>query len=51
MEGRMYVIPEDIKSIAHSVLGHRIGRTFEAIGKNIGTHAIITDILKCIVVQ
>jgi len=49
-EGRTYVTPEDIKSIAHDVLRHRIGRTFEAIGQDIGTDEIITGILESIVV-
>jgi len=49
-EGRTYVTPEDIKSIAYDVLRHRIGRTFEAIGQDIGTDEIITGILESIVV-
>lgn len=48
--GRSYVTPEDIKSIVHDVLRHRIGRTFEAIGQDIWVDEIITGILENIVV-
>ncbi|MDD5197677.1 MAG: MoxR family ATPase [Candidatus Gracilibacteria bacterium] len=50
LEGRSYVTPDDIKSIAYDVLRHRIGRTFEAIGQNIGVDEIIRDIFENIVV-
>lgn len=50
LEGRDYVTPEDIRSIAYDVLRHRIGRTFEAIGQNIGVDEIITGILESITV-
>lgn len=50
LEGRSYVTPDDIKSIAYDVLRHRIGRTFEAIGQVIGVDEIITGVLENIVV-
>ena len=50
LEGRAYVIPEDIKSMAYDVLRHRIGRTFEAIGQDIGVDEIITGVLESITV-
>jgi len=50
LEGRSYVIPEDIKVIAYDVLRHRIGRTFEAIGQDIGVDEIITGVLESITV-
>ena len=49
-EGRTYVTPEDIKTIAYDVLRHRIGRTFEAIWQDVGTEKIISDIFENIVV-
>lgn len=49
-EGRSYVTPEDIKSVAYDVLRHRIGRTFEAIGQDIGVDRIITEVLENITV-
>lgn len=50
MEGRSYVTPDDIRSIAYDVLRHRIGRTFEAIGQDIGVDEIITEVLENITV-
>lgn len=50
LNGRTYVIPEDIKEIAHDVLRHRIGRSFEAIGEDISTDAIIDRLLESVIV-
>lgn len=42
---RGYVIPEDVIAVAHDVLRHRIGVTYEAEANNINTDEIITEIL------
>lgn len=42
---RGFVIPEDIRSIAHDVLRHRIGLTYEAEAENINVENIISEIL------
>ena len=42
---RGYVIPEDIRSICHDVLRHRIGLTYEAEAENITQEDIINRIL------
>ena len=42
---RGYVIPEDVREVAHDVLRHRIGLTYEAEAVNITTDAIIDKIL------
>ena len=42
---RGYVIPEDVKAIAHDVLRHRIGLTYEAEAENVTTESIINTIL------
>jgi len=42
---RGYVIPEDIRAIAHDVLRHRIGLTYEAEAENITSEDIINGIL------
>lgn len=42
---RGYVVPEDVISVAHDVLRHRIGLTYEAEANNFTTDMIITDIL------
>ncbi|MBM3403511.1 MAG: AAA family ATPase [Bacteroidetes bacterium] len=45
---RGYVIPEDIRAVAHDVLRHRIGLTYEAEAENITTEEIINEILNTV---
>jgi MoxR-like ATPase len=45
---RGYVIPEDVRAIAHDVLRHRIGLTYEAEAENITSSDIINEILNTI---
>ncbi len=45
---RGYVIPEDIRSVCHDVLRHRIGLTYEAEAENITTEDIISEILNTV---
>ena len=45
LQGRGYVVPEDIKNICHDVLRHRIGLTYEAEANNISVDDIITEIV------
>lgn len=42
---RGYVVPEDVRDIAHDVLRHRIGLTYEAEATNITSDDIVTEIL------
>jgi len=42
---RGYVVPEDIRSVAHDVLRHRIGLTYGAEANNINSDEIISRIL------
>ncbi|HUM51163.1 MAG TPA: MoxR family ATPase [Chitinophagales bacterium] len=42
---RGYVIPEDVRAVAHDVLRHRIGITYEAEAENITQENIIDTIL------
>ncbi|NDW12950.1 MoxR family ATPase [Bacteroides sp. 214] len=42
---RGYVIPEDVRAVAHDVLRHRIGLTYEAEASNITSEEIISKIL------
>ena len=46
VNGRGYVIPEDIKQIAHEVLRHRLILTFEAEADEINTDKVIDIILE-----
>ena len=45
---RGYVIPEDIRAVAHDVMRHRIGLTYEAEAENITTEDIINEILNTV---
>jgi MoxR-like ATPase len=45
---RGYVIPEDVRSVCHDVLRHRIGLTYEAEAENISSEDIISEILNTI---
>jgi MoxR-like ATPase len=45
LEGREYVTPDDIKYLAHDILRHRIGLSYEAISLGISPDQIITEIL------
>jgi MoxR-like ATPase len=42
---RGYVIPEDVREVAHDVLRHRIGLSYEAEAENVTVEHIITEIL------
>lgn len=42
---RGYVVPEDIRAIAHDVLRHRIGLSYEAEASNISSEEIISQII------
>ena len=45
---RGYVIPEDVRAVAHDVLRHRIGLTYEAEAENITSEEIISQILNTV---
>ncbi len=45
---RGYVIPEDIRAIAHDVLRHRIGLTYEAEAENVTTEDVVSEILNTV---
>ncbi len=45
---RGYVIPEDIRAIAHDVMRHRIGLTYEAEAENISSEDIVNEILNSV---
>src|SRR5574344_173666 len=42
---RGYVVPEDVRAIAHDVLRHRIGLTYEAEANNITSEEIVSKII------
>ena len=42
---RGYVIPEDVRAVAHDVLRHRIGLSYEAEANNVSSEDIVSQIL------
>ena len=42
---RGYVVPEDVRAVAHDVLRHRIGLTYEAEASNVSSDEIVSKIL------
>jgi MoxR-like ATPase len=50
LDGRAFVIPEDVKAIAHDVLRHRLVLTFEAAADRVTSDDIIDQILKTVAV-
>jgi MoxR-like ATPase len=46
MDGRDYVLPEDIKEIAEDVLNHRILLNYEAEADNVNTRTLIKTLLE-----
>ncbi len=45
IQGRAFVIPEDVKAIAHDVLRHRLVLSYEAAAENVTADRIIEQIL------
>ena len=39
------MLPEDIKSLAHDIIDHRIGLSYESASDGVTTYAIMTDVL------
>ena len=42
---RGYVVPEDVRAVAHDVLRHRIGLSYEAEASNITSEEIVSNII------
>lgn len=45
LQGRAFVIPEDVRAIAQDVMGHRMGLTYEAEAENITAADIVSKIV------
>ncbi len=50
MQGRAFVIPEDVQALAIDIMGHRIGLTYEAEAENITSSDLIKKIINRIAV-
>jgi MoxR-like ATPase len=48
LEGRYNVSTEDLRSVGHAALRHRVILSFEGQGENVGTDAIIDDVLSSV---
>ncbi len=48
IEGRPYVIPEDVKAIAHDVLRHRLVLSYEAAAEAVTADRIVDQVLNAI---
>lgn len=48
LNGRNYVVPDDIKSLRHAVLRHRIIRTYDALAADIPPETIIDDVFAAV---
>jgi len=48
LEGRAFVIPEDVKAIAHDVLRHRLILTYEAAAEQVTASQIIDQLLSVV---
>ena len=42
---RGYVVPEDVRAVAHAVLRHRIGLSYEAEASNVSSEEIVSSII------
>ena len=45
IQGRAYVVPEDVKAVAHDVLRHRLVLSYEAAAENITADKIVDQVL------
>ena len=50
LQGRGYVIPEDIRAICPRILRHRIGLSYEAEAENVSVEEIIKEVLNNVMV-
>lgn len=51
MQGRDFVLPEDVKEMAHGVLRHRIILSYEALASDISTDDVIEKILENVTIK
>jgi MoxR-like ATPase len=45
MAGRDYVLPEDIQSLAHDIIDHRIGLSYESMSEWVTSYSVTAQIL------
>jgi MoxR-like ATPase len=50
IDGRAYVVPEDVKAVAHDVLRHRLVLSYEAAAEQIDADRVIDQVLNAVAV-
>ncbi|WP_144213226.1 AAA family ATPase [Shewanella donghaensis] len=50
LSGRDYVLPDDVRSIAHSVLSHRITLSYDALADNVDGQYVVNELLDIVAV-
>ena len=50
LQGRDYVEPDDIRAMAHSVLGHRITLSYDALADGVTQQQVIDELLDHVVI-
>ena len=45
LKHRGYVVPEDVRAVAHDVMRHRIGLSYEAEANSLTTEEIVSQII------
>lgn len=50
LRGRDHVLPEDVRSVAHDCLRHRLALSYEATAEGVGKDAVIDELLKQVAV-
>lgn len=48
MNGRSYVVPDDIKVLRHSVLRHRLVRSYDALANNVSPESLIDAVFAAV---
>jgi MoxR-like ATPase len=48
LRGRAYVLPEDVRSLAHDVLRHRLVLTYEALAEGLDADALLDRVLEAV---
>jgi MoxR-like ATPase len=48
MKKRAYVIPEDVKTVCHDVMRHRIGLSYEAEAENVSADELVSEVLNAV---
>lgn len=50
LSGRDHVLPDDVRSIAHSVLSHRITLSYDALADNVDGQSVVNELLDIVAV-